>query len=112
MKNIRNTVQLIGNLGGDPEFKKLEGGSTLAKFSLATSDKYTNQDGEKVENTTWHNCIAWGKTAEIAEQFLQKGDEVVVEGKLTNRSYENKEGVKKYITEVVLNQIVLVGGKS
>lgn len=111
MKNLRNTVQLIGNLGADPEVKHLESGKTVAKFSVATSDKYTNQKGEKVQDTTWHNCVAWGKTAEIAEKFLKKGDEVVLEGKLTNRSYEDKEGVKKYISEVVLNQIVMVGGK-
>jgi len=112
MKNLRNTVQLIGNLGGDPEVKNLEGGKTVAKLSVATTDKYMNQKGEKVENTTWHNCVAWGKTAEIAEKFLKKGDEVVLEGKLTNRSYEDKDGVKKYISEILLNQIVLVGGKA
>lgn len=111
MKNLRNTVQLIGNLGANPEVKNLESGKTLAKLSIATTDKYTNQNGEKIQDTTWHNCIAWGKTAEIAEKYLKKGDEVVLEGKLTNRSYEDKEGVKKYITEIILNQIVMVGGK-
>ncbi len=111
MKNLRNTVQLIGNLGANPEVKNLDSGKTVANFSIATTDKYTNQNGEKIQDTTWHNCVAWGKTAEIAEKYLKKGDEVVLEGKLTNRSYEDKEGVKKYISEVLLNQIVLVGGR-
>ena len=111
MKNLRNSVQLIGNLGMDPEVKNLESGKTLAKLSLATTDRYTNNKGDKVQETTWHNLIAWGKTAEIAEKFLKKGSEVAIEGKLTNRSYETKEGVKKYITEIVINEILLLGNK-
>ena len=111
MKNLRNTVQLIGNLGMNPEVKNLESGSTLAKFSIATSDRYKNNKGEQVEDTTWHNVIAWGKTAEIAEKYLKKGSQVAVEGKLTNRSYEAKDGTKKYITEVVINEILMFGGK-
>ena len=111
MKNLRNSVQLIGNLGMNPEVKTLESGSTLAKLSLATTDRYTNNKGEKIADTTWHNLIAWGKTAEIAEKYLKKGSEIAIEGKLTNRSYETKEGVKKYITEVVVNEILMLGGK-
>ncbi len=111
MKSIRNTVQLIGNLGAAPEVKNLEGGKTVAKFSLATNESYKNDKGEKITDTTWHNVVAWGKTAEIAEKFLKKGSEVAVDGKLSNRSYETKEGEKKYISEVIINEIVLLGGK-
>jgi single-strand DNA-binding protein len=111
MKNLRNKVQLIGHLGGNPEVKNLEGGKTLAKFSVATNDTYKNAKGEKVEDTQWHNVITWGKTAEIAEKYLKKGSEVAVEGKLTSRSYEDKEGQKKYITEVVVNEILMLGKK-
>ena len=112
MKNLRNSVQLIGNLGMDPDVKTLESGRTLAKLSIATTDKYTNNKGEKIQDTTWHNLVAWGKTAEIAEKYLKKGSEVAIEGKLTNRSYENKEGEKKYITEIVINEILMLGSKS
>ena len=111
MKSIRNQVQLIGNLGASPEVKNLDGNKTVANFSLATNESYKNDKGEKITDTTWHNVVAWGKTAEIAEKFLKKGSEVAVNGKLVNRSYENKEGVKKYITEVVINEIVMLGKK-
>jgi len=109
MNTIRNKVQLIGNLGNDPDVKQLESGKTMAKFSIATNDRYYNQDGEKVENTQWHNLVAWGKTAELAEKYLKKGSEIAVEGKLNSRSYENKEGQKKYITEVIINEILMLG---
>ncbi len=112
MKSLRNTVQLIGNLGTDPEVKTLDNGNSLAKISIATTERYTNQKGEKIQDTTWHNCVAWGKTAEFAENFLKKGSEVCLEGKLSNRSYDDKEGVKKYISEVVINQILMTGSKS
>lgn len=111
MNNLRNRVQLIGNLGMNPEVKHLDEGKTLAKLSIATTERYTNKEGEKVADTQWHNLIAWGKTAEIAEKFLKKGSEVAIEGKLTSRSYEDKEGVKKYITEVVVSEILMLGGK-
>lgn len=111
MKNLRNSVTLIGNLGMNPEVKNLESGATLAKLSLATTDRYRNNKGEQVESTTWHNLVAWGKTAEIAEKFLKKGSQVAVEGKLTNRSYETKEGEKRYISEIVINEILLLNAK-
>lgn len=111
MLNLRNRVQLIGHLGMDPEVKKLESGKTMSKISIATNDTYKNQKGEKVTDTQWHNLVAWGKTAEIAEKYLKKGSEVAVEGKLTSRSYEDKDGAKKYITEVVVNEILLLGSK-
>jgi len=107
MSNLRNHVQLMGRLGQDPEILNLDSGKKLAKFSLATNENYTNAKGEKVENTDWHNIVAWGKTAEIIENYVTKGREVVISGKLSNRSYETKEGAKRYITEVVCSEIVL-----
>ena len=112
MKNLRNKVQLIGNLGKDPEVKQLESGKTLAKLSLATSENYKNADGEKVTDTQWHNLVAWGKTAQIAEKYLKKGNKVAIEGKLINRTYEDKEGVKRYVTEVLVNEILMLGSKN
>ena len=112
MKNLRNKVQLIGNLGKDPEVKQLESGKTLAKFSLATSENYKNADGEKVTDTQWHNLVAWGKTAQIAEKYLKKGNKIAIEGKLINRSYEDKEGIKRYVTEVLVSEILMLGSKN
>ena len=94
MNSLRNKVQLIGNLGNDPEIVLLENGSKLAKFSIATNESYKNAEGEKVTDTQWHNIVAWGKTAEIVENYLIKGKEVAIEGKLVSRSYETKEGEK------------------
>lgn len=112
MSNLRNRVQLIGNLGMNPEIKTLESGTKFAKFSLATNETYKNSKGEKVTETEWHNIIAWNKTAELAEMFLEKGKEVAVDGKLTTRSWEDEKGNKKYMTEVVCNEIVFLGSKS
>jgi single-strand DNA-binding protein len=98
MNALRNKVQLIGHLGQDPEIVNLDSGTKLAKFSIATNESYRNAKGEKVEDTQWHNVVAWGKTAEIVENYLAKGKEVAVEGKLIHRSYETKEGEKRYIT--------------
>lgn len=112
MNNLRNSVRLIGNLGTAPEVKNLEKGNKVAKLSLATNETYTNQKGEKVTDTQWHNLVAWGKTAEIAEKYLIKGSEVAIEGKLTSRSYTDKEGVKKYFTEVVVNEFLILDKKS
>ena len=112
MLNLKNRVQLIGNLGMDPEVKQVKGGKTVARLSIATNETFKNQKGEKVNQVHWHNLVAWGKTAEIAEKYLKKGSEVAVEGKLTSRSYEDKQGVKKYITEVVVNEILMMGSKS
>lgn len=111
MNTLRNKVQLIGHLGNNPEIITLENGKKLAKFSLATNDSYKNAQGEKVTDTEWHNIIAWNKTAEIIEQYLEKGREIAIEGKLTNRSYETKEGEKRYITEVVVTELLMLGGK-
>ena len=109
MNTLRNKVQLIGNLGNDPEIINLESGKTLAKFSIATNDSYKNTSGEKVTDTQWHNIVAWGKTAEIIEKYVTKGKEIAIEGKLTSRSYETKEGEKRYITEVVCNELLMLG---
>ncbi|MFC2138681.1 single-stranded DNA-binding protein [Bacteroidota bacterium] len=108
MNALKNRVQLIGNLGNDPEIKKFENNRTLVKFSLATSENYKNANGEKVQETQWHNIIAWGNVAIIAEKYLKKGNEVAVEGKLVTRSYDSKDGEKKYITEIVVNELLML----
>lgn len=111
MKDLRNRVQLIGNLGMDPEVKSFEGDRKLAKFSLATSQSYTNSKGERVKDTQWHNIIAWGKLAETAEKYLSKGSEVALEGKLVYRTYEGTDGQKKYITEIVMGEFIKISKK-
>jgi single-strand DNA-binding protein len=109
MNTLRNKVQLIGNVGNDPEIKNFEGGKKLANITLATHESYKNDKGEKVEETQWHRVSAWGKTAEIIEKYVAKGKEIAVEGKLSHRSYEDKNGEKRYITEVVASEILLLG---
>ena len=109
MNALRNRVQLIGNLGNDPEIMNLDGGKKLARFSVATNETYKNAAGEKITDTQWHNVVAWGKTAEIVENYLTKGKEIALEGKLVNRSYETKEGEKKYTTEINCNEILMLG---
>lgn len=112
MNTLRNKVQLIGNLGQNPEVKELNGGKKVAKFSLATNETYRNKAGEKVTDTQWHNLVAWGKTADIIEKYLKKGSEVAVEGKLLNRNYTDKEGVKRYVTEIQVSELLMLGGKN
>ena len=109
MNALRNKVQLIGNLGNDPEIINLESGKKLAKFSIATNESYRNGQGELVKETQWHRVIAWGKTAAIIEKYLTKGAEVAIEGKLTNRMYETQSGEKRYITEIVCNELLMLG---
>ena len=104
---MKNKVQLIGHVGQDPEIKQLENGR-VANFTIATNESYTNAKGEKVEQTEWHRVSAWGKTVEIIEQLLKKGSHVAIEGKLTHRSYDDKDGNKRYITEVVANELVML----
>lgn len=111
MNNLKNKVQLIGNLGNTPEVINLESGKKLAKFSIATNESYKNAKGEQIKDTQWHNVVAWGKTADIIEKYLQKGNEVAVEGKLVNRSYDDKEGNKRYITEIVVNELLMLSSK-
>jgi single-strand DNA-binding protein len=111
MYALRNKVQLIGNLGNAPEIRNTESGKKLARFSVATNESYRNAQGEKITETQWHNLVAWGKVAEIVEKYLNKGSEVVIEGKLINRSYTDKEGNKKYVTEVEVSELLMLGGK-
>ena len=106
---MRNKVQLIGHVGQEPEIKNLEGDKKLATITLATNEHYTNQKGERVEQTEWHRITAWGKTAELIEKYVTKGKEIAVEGKLTHRSYDDKNGDKKYVTEIVANEILFLG---
>jgi single-strand DNA-binding protein len=107
MNTLKNKVQLIGNLGNDPEIITLESGKKLAKFSLATNEYYKDADGQKQTKTEWHNLIAWNKTAEIIEKYVSKGKEIAIEGKLTSRSWDDKEGNKRYTTEVIVNGVVM-----
>ncbi|REG92174.1 single-stranded DNA-binding protein [Flavobacterium aquicola] len=106
---MQNRVQLIGNTGNDPIIKTLDSGKKVANLSIATKDFYKNDKGERVEQTEWHPVVAWGKTAEIIEKFVTKGKQIGIEGKLTHRSYEDKNGEKRYITEVVASEIMLLG---
>ncbi len=105
---MKNSIQLIGNVSQEPEIKTFETGRKLANITIATNDVYYKENGDKVEKTEWHRVTAWGKTADIIEKYVTKGKEVAVEGKLTHRSYDDKEGNKRYITEVVINEILLL----
>ncbi len=109
MSTLRNKVQLIGNVGVIPEIINLESGKKLAKFSIATNEHYKNGKGEKITDTQWHNIVAWGKTAELIENYVLKGKEIGIEGKLTSRSYDDKDGNKRYVTEVICDELLLIG---
>lgn len=111
MSTLRNTVKLIGHLGKDPEIRTFDSGKKMATFSLATNDSYKNQKGEKVEDTQWHTLVIWGKLADVAGQYLKKGSEVAVEGKLIHRTYETANGEKRYVTEINVNDMLMLGGK-
>ena len=100
MQNLANTVQLIGNLGQAPELKTFDGGKCLVKLSLATNE-YFSSNGEKQQRTSWHNVVAWGKVAENMEKYLNKGDQIVIQGRLAHRNYEDKDGIRRYISEIV-----------
>jgi len=108
--SLRNRITLIGRTGKEVETVNFESGM-LAKVSLATSDYYTNSKGEKMEDTQWHNLVAYGKTAEIMQKFVEKGKEIAIEGKLTYRSFDDKDGQKRYVTEIRVDELVLIGGK-
>ena len=110
MKSMRNSVQLIGRLGKDPEVKEFDK-SKKATFTIATNDSYKNQKGEKVEDTQWHNIVIWGQLAEVANKYLKKGMEVCVEGKLVHRNYETEKGEKRYVTEINVNDLLMLGVK-
>lgn len=106
MRAIRNSVQLIGNLGRDVEVMTFDSGTKKATFTLATSEFFTNKEGEKTQDTQWHNIVAWGKTADLMSTLLEKGNQVLVKGKIVNRSYEDKEGNKRYISEIVASEFL------
>lgn len=112
MNTLQNKVQLIGNLGNNPDVRNTESGKKMARVSIATNENYRNAKGETVKETQWHNAIAWGKNAEVIEKYLTKGSQVAIEGKLVNRNYVDKDGIKRYTTEVQVNDILLLGSKN
>ncbi|PZX61198.1 single-strand DNA-binding protein [Algoriphagus ratkowskyi] len=112
MNALRNKVQLIGHLGAKIEVKTLESGKVVGNVNLATNEVYKNQKGEKVTETTWHRLVIWGKNAEVLDKYTDKGSEIAVEGKISNRDYTDKDGVKRFITEIVVNEILLMGEKT
>jgi single-strand DNA-binding protein len=112
MSNLSNKVQLIGNLGQDPEIINLADGKKIAKFSIATQDRYKNKQGETVNDTQWHRIVAFNSTANIIADYVKKGNKIGVEGKLVTRAWDDKEGNKRYTTEVVCNEILMLGDKA
>ncbi|MBN1983487.1 MAG: single-stranded DNA-binding protein [Chitinivibrionales bacterium] len=104
-----NKVILIGNLGKDPELRRIPSGTSVATFSLATTERWNDKSGLKQDHTEWHNIVAWGKLADLAHQYLKKGRSVYIEGKITTRSWDDKDGNKRYRTEIVANQIQFIG---
>jgi len=111
MNSLRNSVRLVGNLGMDPEIKSFDNNKKLARLSLATSESYKNDRGEKVTETQWHNLTLWGNLAKFAEDDLKKGDTIAIEGRLKNSNYVDKDGNKRYFCEVVVNEFIKVGGR-
>ncbi|MFN7302698.1 MAG: single-stranded DNA-binding protein [Bacteroidia bacterium] len=108
---IRNSVRLLGHLGQDPEVKQIGNGNKVAKCTIATSETYKSKEGEQVSETTWHQLVIWGKQAEIAERLMKKGVEVAIEGKISNRTYTDQEGVKRYVSEVIVQEFVVLTRK-
>lgn len=111
MNNMRNKVTLIGHLGNTPELKIFDGNKKMVRVSIATNETYKNKKGEKVSDTTWHSVVAWGQLAELLSRYTQKGSEIAIEGKLVNRSYTDKESIKRYSTEIHMSELLLLGGK-
>ncbi|MCD6020013.1 MAG: single-stranded DNA-binding protein [Bacteroidetes bacterium] len=111
MNTLKNRVQLIGNIGVEPEVKVLEGGKKMVRIVIATNETYKNQKGEKVTETTWHNVTAWGAQAEFAAKYLEKGTEIAIDGKLKNGNYTDKDGVKRYVINIVVNEFTMIGNK-
>jgi len=112
MNTLKNSVRLVGNLGMDPEVKSFDNNRKLAKIAIATNETYKNDKGEKITDTQWHNLVLWGAQAKLAEEYLKKGDEIAIEGKLSSRSYVDKDGNKKYATEVVVNEFLKLSHKN
>jgi single-strand DNA-binding protein len=111
MSTLKNSVRLVGNLGMDPEIRVFDNNKRLAKLALATNESYKNDKGERITETQWHNVVIWGAQAKFAEDILKKGDEVAIDGRLSSKSYVDKEGNKRYITEIVANEFLKLGGK-
>ena len=109
MNALRNKVQLIGRLGQEPEVLTFDDGGKIAKFSMATDDSYKDKQGQKVERTQWHNVIVRGGLVNIVENYVTKGQEIAIEGKLTSRSWDDKDGNKRSVTEVMVNELLLFG---
>lgn len=112
MTALRNSVRLIGYLGDNPKMRKFDSEKSMANFSLATNESYRDHNGNKMSETTWHKLVAWGKQAEVAEKYLKKGTEVAIEGKLTNHSYEDKNGETHFVSEIVVNEILVLDKKA
>ncbi len=111
MNALQNKVQLIGNVGNAPDIRNMESGKKMARLSIATNESYRNTKGELIKETQWHNMVAWGKNVDLIEKYVEKGSHIAIEGKLINRNYIDKEGVKKYITEVQINEILLLNNR-
>jgi len=111
MNSLRNSVRLVGNLGMDPEVRTFDNNKQLARISIATNETYKNNKGEKVTETQWHNLVIWGAQAQIAADLLKKGDEIAVEGRLANSNYTDKEGNKRYVSEVVVSEFIKLGSR-
>jgi len=111
MNSLRNSVRLVGNLGMDPEIRTFDNNKQLARISIATNETYKNNKGEKVTETQWHNLVIWGAQAQIAADLLKKGDEIAVEGRLANSNYTDKEGNKRYVSEVVVSEFIKLGSR-
>lgn len=107
-----NKIMLIGNVGKDPEVKHFEDNRTMVTFTLATTERYTDREGNRKENTEWHNIVLWGKQAEVAEKYVKKGSQIYVEGKSTTRSWTDQDGAKKFVTEVKADTFQLLGGRA
>ncbi len=112
MKSLKNSIQLFGNLGMNPEVKTLSNGKKVTTLSLATTETYKNAKGERMKDTQWHKVVAWGKLAELMETYLKKGSEVAIEGKLVYKNYQDKNGVTKYFSEIVANEMIMIGRKT
>jgi single-strand DNA-binding protein len=112
MNSLRNSARLIGHLGDNPKMTKLSPEKSVANFSVATNENFRDHDGNKKSETTWHKIVAWGKQAEFAEKYLKKGSEIAIEGKMTNRSYDDKNGETHYISEIIANDILILDKKA
>ena len=108
MSTMKNSVQLVGNVGQDPEIRNLEGGKKVANLSIATNECYKNEKGEKVDQTEWHRVVVWGASADIIEKYVVKGNQIGVVGKLTYKTYNDKEGVTRKITEILVSEVLLM----